>query len=81
MLSLPILREAAMPSNLSSACKSVLIAMNSTPDTPVSIILITALPPPPPTPMTLMTQGDIALHGSLEDAKRKLLAPSKRQLK
>lgn len=74
LLSVPIFRDAAMPSNLSRACKSVLIAMNSTPDTPVSIILITALPPPPPTPITLITQGDIALLGSFEDARQKFLA-------
>lgn len=64
---LPILREAAMPSNLSKACRSVLMAMNSTPETPVSIIRITAFPPPPPTPMTLITHGEMALLGSSDD--------------
>jgi hypothetical protein len=34
---------------------SVLDAMNSTPESPSSIIVLTALPPPPPTPNTLMT--------------------------
>ena len=62
---LPILRDAAIPSNLSNACKSVFIAINSTPETPVSIILITAFPPPPPTPITFITHGDIALLASL----------------
>ena len=38
-----------------SACASVLAAMNSTPESPASIIRFTALVPPPPTPTTLMT--------------------------
>ena len=38
-----------------SACESVLAQMNSTPDSPRSIMCSTALPPQPPTPMTLMT--------------------------
>ncbi len=38
-----------------SACASVLIAMNSTPLSPTSIIRLTALTPPPPIPTTLMT--------------------------
>ncbi len=38
-----------------SACASVLAAMNSTPCSPSSIIVLMALPPPPPTPNTLMT--------------------------
>ena len=37
-----------------NTCKSVLATMNSTPLTPHSIILLTALPPPPPTPITLI---------------------------
>ena len=40
---------------ISSACASVLIAMNSTPLSPTSIIRLTALTPPPPMPTTLMT--------------------------
>ena len=40
---------------ISSACASVLMAMNSTPLRPTSIIRLTALTPPPPTPTTLMT--------------------------
>ena len=40
---------------MSSACASVLIAMNSTPLSPSSIIRFTALTPPPPIPTTLMT--------------------------
>jgi hypothetical protein len=40
---------------MSSACASVLIAMNSTPLRPTSIIRLTALTPPPPMPTTLMT--------------------------
>ena len=39
---------------ISSACASVLIAMNSTPRRPTSIIRLTALTPPPPMPTTLM---------------------------
>jgi hypothetical protein len=42
-------------SDMSSACASVLMAMNSTPPTPASIIRLTAFTPPPPTPTTLMT--------------------------
>ena len=38
----------------SSACVSVLAAMNSTPSRPLWIIVLSALPPPPPTPTTLM---------------------------
>ena len=38
-----------------SACASVLIAMNSTPFIPESIMRCTALMPPPPTPITLIT--------------------------
>ena len=38
-----------------SACASVLMAMNSTPFSPASIIRLTALTPPPPMPTTLMT--------------------------
>src|SRR5512139_4322927 len=37
------------------ACESVLAAMNSTPCSPSSIMVLMALPPPPPTPNTLMT--------------------------
>ncbi len=40
---------------ISNACASVLIAMNSTPLSPTSIIRLTALTPPPPMPTTLMT--------------------------
>ena len=40
---------------ISSACASVLIAMNSTPLSPTSIIRLMALTPPPPMPTTLMT--------------------------
>ncbi len=40
---------------ISSACASVLIAMNSTPLRPTSIIRLTALTPPPPIPTTLIT--------------------------
>ena len=42
------------PRLCSSACASVLAAMNSTPSRPELIIVLTALPPPPPTPMTLI---------------------------
>ena len=38
----------------SSACSSVLAAMNSTPARPTSTIRFTAFPPPPPTPTTLI---------------------------
>jgi hypothetical protein len=56
----PLVRFAPMCSLRSasviwSACASVLAAMNSTPDSPASIIRFTALVPPPPTPTTLMT--------------------------
>ena len=37
-----------------SACRSVLMAMNSTPCRPEAIMRLIALPPPPPTPTTLM---------------------------
>ena len=37
-----------------NTCKSVLATMNSTPFTPDSIILLTALHPPPPTPITFI---------------------------
>ena len=37
------------------AWASVLAAMNSTPESPASIIRFTALVPPPPTPTTFMT--------------------------
>ncbi len=40
---------------ISSACASVLIAMNSTPRRPTSIIRLTAFTPPPPMPTTLIT--------------------------
>ena len=40
---------------ISKACASVLIAMNSTPLSPSSIMRLTALTPPPPIPTTLMT--------------------------
>ena len=40
---------------ISSACASVLMAMNSTPFSPTSIIRLTALTPPPPIPTTLIT--------------------------
>jgi hypothetical protein len=44
-----------MPARLlRSACRSELIAMNSTPWTPDAIMRDSALPPPPPTPTTLM---------------------------
>ena len=42
-------------SDMSSACASVLTAMNSTPLRPASTIRLTAFVPPPPTPTTLMT--------------------------
>ena len=40
---------------LLKACTSVFAAMNSTPETPSSIMRLIALPPPPPTPITLIT--------------------------
>ena len=40
---------------ISSACASVLMAMNSTPFRPASIMRLTAFTPPPPMPTTLMT--------------------------
>ena len=40
---------------ISRACASVLMAMNSTPLRPCSIMRLTALTPPPPMPTTLMT--------------------------
>src|SRR4029077_11397326 len=40
---------------ISSACASVLIAMNSTPLSHSSIMRLTALTPPPPIPTTLIT--------------------------
>ena len=39
---------------LRSACRSVLMAMNSMPCRPEAIMRLMALPPPPPTPTTLM---------------------------
>src|ERR687883_218424 len=42
-------------SHMSSACASVLTAMNSTPERPASTIRLTAFVPPPPTPTTLIT--------------------------
>ena len=42
-------------SDMSSAWRSVLTAMNSTPFTPASTMRFTAFVPPPPTPTTLMT--------------------------
>ena len=42
-------------SDISSACASVLTAMNSHPESPASTIRLTALEPPPPTPTTLMS--------------------------
>ena len=42
-------------SEIASACASVLMATNSTPRMPSSIMRLTALVPPPPTPTTLMT--------------------------
>ena len=42
-------------SDNNSDCASVLIAMNSTPFNPASIMRLTALQPPPPTPTTLIT--------------------------
>jgi hypothetical protein len=45
----------ASASLISSAWASVLMAMNSTPLRPASIILLTALTPPPPIPTTLIT--------------------------
>ena len=46
-------------SDMRSAWASVLIAMNSTPLSPDSIMRLTALTPPPPTPTTLMTAREI----------------------
>ena len=40
---------------INKCCASVLIAMNSTPLSPTSIIRLIALTPPPPIPTTLMT--------------------------
>ena len=40
---------------INSAWASVLMAMNSTPLRPASIIRLTALTPPPPMPTTLIT--------------------------
>ena len=45
----------ASASLISSACASVLMAMNSTPLSPASIMRLTALTPPPPMPTTLIT--------------------------
>jgi hypothetical protein len=42
-------------SDISSAWASVLMATNSTPRKPASIIRLRAFTPPPPTPTTLMT--------------------------
>ncbi|CPU66388.1 Uncharacterised protein [Mycobacteroides abscessus] len=42
-------------SDMRSACASVLMAMNSTPLRPTSIIRLTAFTPPPPMPTTLIT--------------------------
>src|SRR5207249_4426715 len=44
----------AAASHISSACASVLIAMNSTPLSPASTMRLTAFDPPPPTPTTLI---------------------------
>mmetsp|Transcript_18000 Transcript_18000/g.29478 ORF Transcript_18000/g.29478 Transcript_18000/m.29478 type:complete len:258 (+) Transcript_18000:502-1275(+) len=56
---LPIFNtEAPLAFDRPSACASVLMAQNSTPDIRVSSIRSTALDPPPPTPRTLMTQGE-----------------------
>lgn len=48
-------RALTSASLMRSACASVLIAMNSTPLRPTSIIRLMALTPPPPMPTTLMT--------------------------
>jgi hypothetical protein len=45
----------ASASLISSAWASVLMAMNSTPLSPASIMRFTALTPPPPIPTTLIT--------------------------
>ena len=42
-------------SHISSACASVLIAMNSQPERPASTMRLTAFEPPPPTPTTLIS--------------------------
>mmetsp|Transcript_2579 Transcript_2579/g.5670 ORF Transcript_2579/g.5670 Transcript_2579/m.5670 type:complete len:314 (+) Transcript_2579:808-1749(+) len=65
--SLPMLSVSASSLNRDSACASVLTAANSTPSTPVLIILRTAFPPAPPTPMTFMTQGETPPSGSMPD--------------
>ena len=55
----PLVRSSPMwmvlsASERSRACRSVLMAMNSTPLMPSSTIRLTALFPPPPTPTTFM---------------------------
>ncbi len=49
---LPPMCSLTSASHMSSACASVLTAMNSTPLRPASTIRLTALVPPPPTPTT-----------------------------
>mmetsp|Transcript_6594 Transcript_6594/g.7187 ORF Transcript_6594/g.7187 Transcript_6594/m.7187 type:complete len:248 (+) Transcript_6594:626-1369(+) len=61
--SFPMDKVSARLPKRANACKSVFIATNSTPLTPVSIILMMAFPPPPPTPITLMTQGEVPPSG------------------
>jgi hypothetical protein len=47
--------ELDVGADIRSACASVLIAMNSTPLRPTSIMRLTAFTPPPPIPTTLIT--------------------------
>src|SRR5690606_27892470 len=56
-----------------SACRSVLMVMNSTPCTPRLTIWFTALPPPPPIPTTLMTAPSTSDSSILNDIFNGLL--------
>eukprot|EP01033_Poteriospumella_lacustris_P016981 gene16980-gene17726 len=63
--SFPMFSVCARLPKRDSACRSVLIAMKSTPLTPVSIMRATAFPPPPPTPITLITHGEMPPSGRI----------------
>ena len=58
-----------------NACSSVLMAANTTPSTPASIMRLTALQPAPPTPMTLMRALVPAVSSKVNFTASLLIAP------